>query len=116
MSPSWVAVMIRLKRRGSDLASSMHLGPVSDVGQTGRVVEVQVEELPQDDLAEPAVLLQDELVVQARGENDVLDPLGHEIVELAEPAATQTVEVSRALVGRGLDDWARWSGDMPRWS
>ena len=77
------------------------LGPGRHVDQAGRVMQVQVEELPEDHLGQLPVLLQDELVVQARDQDDVLDPLGHQDLEVLEAAAAAEDRETVVEVGHG---------------
>ena len=65
------------------------------------MVQVQVEELAEDHLAQLSVLLQDELIVEARDQDDVLQPGGHQHLEILESAAV--AQVGEQLVdGRHL--------------
>ena len=63
------------------------LGRTRDVGESGRVVEGELQELAEDQLVEPAVLLEREGVVEARDQQDVLDPIGHQVLERLERTA-----------------------------
>ena len=63
------------------------LGAARDVGDARRVVQVEVEELAQDQLVQPPVLLQREGVVEAGDEQDVLHPPGHQVLEALQGAA-----------------------------
>ena len=63
------------------------LGPARDVRQPRGVVQRQLEELAQDQLVEPAVLLERERVVEARDQEDVPHPPGHQVLEPLERAA-----------------------------
>jgi hypothetical protein len=69
------------------LRQGQGLGAARDVGQAGRVVERELEELPRDELVQAAVLLQGERVVEARHEQDVLDPERHQVLERLERVA-----------------------------
>ncbi len=86
MSPTHVEAMTRLKRARSQ-ASASASAPVDDVGDARRVPDVEVEELLEDDLLQLAVLREDERVVQARDEQDVVDADMREIGETGEPRA-----------------------------
>ncbi len=72
------------------------LGARRDAGDGRAVAEAQVEELAEDPLAELAVLRQDERVVQAADEQDVLDPVLGEILEAAEAAGERRAGIGWA--------------------
>jgi hypothetical protein len=51
------------------------------VGEPGRLVERQIQELTRDQLVEPAVFAERERVIEARDEQDVLHPERHQALE-----------------------------------
>ena len=117
------SVTMRLKRRL--VARELErLGAARDAGQAGRVVEVEVEELAEDQLVELAVLLEDERVVEARDQQDVLDAERHQVLEALDglrrpPERGSVMEVladgraglrARGAGARG----ARWRAAVPR--
>ncbi len=58
------------------------LRPRAHVAQARGVMEVEVKELFEQELVELPVLLQDERIVGARDQDDVLHPPGHEVLEV----------------------------------
>ena len=57
-----------------------------DLGEAGRVVQVELQVLAQDQLVQLAVLGEDERVVSAGDQQDVVDPMGHQILEVRRSA------------------------------
>ena len=66
-----------------------------DAGQERRVPQPEVDELPQQPLAELAVLFEDEEVVGARDEEDVLDASPHQFLEIRDAVAAPTARAER---------------------
>jgi len=64
------------------------------VGEAGSVVQRQLEELPENQLVEPPVLLEREGVVEARHQQDVLNPIGHQVLEPLKDGAGIRLSVS----------------------
>ena len=73
-----------------------------DAGDAGNVPEVQLERFGKDPLVELAVFREDEVVVQAGDEQDVLDPVLHQFVEPAPRTLRAEGRVVRASFGHRL--------------
>jgi hypothetical protein len=68
-----------------------------DVRELRGVPQIEIEELSEDQLAEVAVLGQNEGIVEARHQHDVLNVIGHQLLEPALPAAVLSLgSLSRA--------------------
>jgi len=74
--------------RADDEAQLERLPAGRDVCELRGVTQIQVEELGEDQLAEVAVLGEDEGVVEARDQENVLHVVGHQVLE---PALTAPV-------------------------
>ena len=66
-----------------------------DAGQERRVPQPEVDELPQQPLAELPVLFEDEEVVGARDEKDVLDASPHQLLEIRDAVAAPAARAER---------------------
>ena len=85
MSSTSRLVTIRLKRR-CDLASASACAPRATCVIPGTCEQIEFERLPDQQLIQAAVLAQDERVVEAGDEQNVLHAEGHQVLEALEEA------------------------------
>ena len=94
MSATCRLVTIRLKR-GCERASASASAPLETWVTPGNLVQIQLQRLADQQLVEAAVLAQDERVVEAGDQQDVVHPERHQVLEALEEALGRRGRIGR---------------------